>query len=98
MDNFVSGCPWQSVVIDFGDGSPPNFSYAGKNGWPYRSISGKVLIDRGEVKKKICRCSYTRMGRAATAKRSANYWSRTRRSSLAAIFCAGHVKVPALYR
>ena len=26
------------------------FSYAGKNGWPYRSI-GKVLIDRGEVKK-----------------------------------------------
>ncbi|MCY0518824.1 MltA domain-containing protein, partial [Pseudomonas aeruginosa] len=37
--------------IDFGDGSPLNFfSYAGKNGWPYRSI-GKVLIDRGEVKK-----------------------------------------------
>ncbi|WP_375154190.1 MltA domain-containing protein, partial [Escherichia coli] len=40
-----------SGYIDFGDGSPLNFfSYAGKNGHAYRSI-GKVLIDRGEVKK-----------------------------------------------
>lgn len=40
-----------SGYIDFGDGSPLNFfSYAGKNGHAYRSI-GKVLIDRGEVKR-----------------------------------------------
>lgn len=50
MDNFIMDVQG-SGYIDFGDGSPLNFfSYAGKNGWPYRSI-GKVLIDRGEVKK-----------------------------------------------
>ena len=50
MDNFIMDVQG-SGYIDFGDGSPLNFfSYAGKNGWSYRSI-GKVLIDRGEVKK-----------------------------------------------
>ncbi len=47
MDNFIMDVQG-SGYIDFGDGSPLNFfSYAGKNGWPYRSI-GKVLIDRGK--------------------------------------------------
>nr|VUD31765.1 membrane-bound lytic murein transglycosylase A [Raoultella sp. NCTC 9187] len=50
MDNFIMDVQG-SGYIDFGDGSPLNFfSYAGKNGWSYRSI-GKVLIDRGEVKR-----------------------------------------------
>ncbi|XNM65941.1 murein transglycosylase A [Escherichia coli] len=50
MDNFIMDVQG-SGYIDFGDGSPLNFfSYAGKNGWPYYSI-GKVLIDRGEVKR-----------------------------------------------
>ncbi|MDF7681631.1 murein transglycosylase A [Enterobacteriaceae bacterium ESL0689] len=50
MDNFIMDVQG-SGYIDFGDGSPLNFfSYAGKNGWPYRSI-GKALIDRGEIKK-----------------------------------------------
>ncbi|WP_279961563.1 murein transglycosylase A [Escherichia coli] len=50
MDNFIMDVQG-SGYIDFGDGSPLNFfSYAGKNGHAYRSI-GKVLIDRGEVKK-----------------------------------------------
>ena len=50
MDNFIMDVQG-SGYIDFGDGSPLNFfSYAGKNGHAYRSF-GKVLIDRGEVKK-----------------------------------------------
>ena len=50
MDNFIMDVQG-SGYIDFGDGSPLNFfSYSGKNGHAYRS-SGKVLIDRGEVKK-----------------------------------------------
>ncbi|MDU5691354.1 MAG: murein transglycosylase A [Citrobacter freundii] len=50
MDNFIMDVQG-SGYIDFGDGSPLNFfSYSGKNGHAYRSI-GKVLIDRGEVKK-----------------------------------------------
>lgn len=50
MDNFIMDVQG-SGYIDFGDGSPLNFfSYAGKNGHAYRSI-GKVLIDRGEVKR-----------------------------------------------
>lgn len=50
MDNFIMDVQG-SGYIDYGDGSPLNFfSYSGKNGWPYRSI-GKVLIDRGEVKR-----------------------------------------------
>ncbi|MFR3707680.1 MAG: murein transglycosylase A [Enterobacter hormaechei] len=50
MDNFIMDVQG-SGSIDFGDGSPLNFfSYAGKNGHAYRSI-GKVLIDRGEVKR-----------------------------------------------
>ncbi|MDU7295661.1 MAG: murein transglycosylase A, partial [Klebsiella pneumoniae] len=43
MDNFIMDVQG-SGYIDFGDGSPLNFfSYAGKNGWPYRSI-GKVQV------------------------------------------------------
>lgn len=50
MDNFIMDVQG-SGYIDFGDGSPLNFfSYAGKNGWGYKSI-GKVLVDRGEYKK-----------------------------------------------
>lgn len=50
MDNFIMDVQG-SGYIDYGDGSPLNFfAYAGKNGWPYHSI-GKVLIDRGEVKR-----------------------------------------------
>lgn len=50
MDNFIMDVQG-SGYIDFGDGRPLNFfSYAGKNGHAYRSI-GKVLIDRGEVKR-----------------------------------------------
>lgn len=80
MDNFIMDVQG-SGYIDFGDGSPLNFfSYAGKNGWPYRSI-GKVLIDRGEVKKKICRCRRSASGVRSTAKRKCvSCWSRTRRS------------------
>ena len=50
MDNFIMDVQG-SGYIDFGDGSPLTFfSYAGKNGHGYYAI-GKVLIDRGEVKK-----------------------------------------------
>ncbi len=50
MDNFIMDVQG-SGYIDFGDGSPLNFfSYGGKNGWGYTAI-GKVLIDRGEVKR-----------------------------------------------
>ncbi|MGB7800736.1 murein transglycosylase A [Buttiauxella sp.] len=50
MDNFIMDVQG-SGYIDFGDGQPLTFfGYAGKNGHAYRSI-GKVLIDRGEVKK-----------------------------------------------
>lgn len=61
MDNFIMDVQG-SGYIDFGDGSPLNFfSYAGKNGWPYRSI-GKVLIDRGEVKKEDMSMQAIRVG------------------------------------
>lgn len=50
MDNFIMDVQG-SGYIDFGDGQPLTFfGYAGKNGHAYRSI-GKVLIDRGEVKR-----------------------------------------------
>jgi membrane-bound lytic murein transglycosylase A len=50
IDNFIMDVQG-SGYIDFGDGSPLTFfGYAGKNGHAYRSI-GKVLIDRGEVKR-----------------------------------------------
>ena len=62
MDNFIMDVQG-SGYIDFGDGSPLNFfSYAGKNGWPYYSI-GKVLIDRGEVKREDIDAGDPRMGR-----------------------------------
>lgn len=80
MDNFIMDVQG-SGYIDFGDGSPLNFfSYAGKNGHAYRSI-GKVLIDRGEVKKKICRCRRFVTGVKHTVKpRFASCWNRTRLS------------------
>ncbi|KAB8305275.1 murein transglycosylase A [Erwinia endophytica] len=50
MDNFIMDVQG-SGYVDFGDGRPLMFfGYGGKNGHPYRSI-GKVLIDRGEVKR-----------------------------------------------
>lgn len=50
MDNFIMDVQG-SGYIDFGDGRPLTFfGYAGKNGHGYYSI-GKVLIDRGEVKR-----------------------------------------------
>lgn len=50
MDNFIMDVQG-SGYVDYGDGRPLTFmGYAGKNGWSYRSI-GKVLIDRGEVKR-----------------------------------------------
>ncbi|WP_075183169.1 murein transglycosylase A [Pantoea sp. 1.19] len=50
MDNFIMDVQG-SGYIDYGDGRPLTFfGYAGKNGHAYRSI-GKVLIDRGEVKR-----------------------------------------------
>ncbi len=50
IDNFIMDVQG-SGYVDFGDGSPlVFFGYAGKNGHAYRSI-GKVLIDRGEVKR-----------------------------------------------
>ncbi|CCG86155.1 murein transglycosylase A [Erwinia piriflorinigrans] len=50
MDNFIMDVQG-SGYVDFADGRPLTFfGYAGKNGHPYRSI-GKVLIDRGEVKR-----------------------------------------------
>ena len=50
MDNFIMDVQG-SGYIDFGDGQPLTFfGYAGKNGHAYRSV-GKVLIDRGEVKR-----------------------------------------------
>ncbi len=50
MDNFIMDVQG-SGYVDYGDGRPLMFfGYGGKNGWSYRSI-GKVLIDRGEVKR-----------------------------------------------
>ena len=50
MDNFIMDVQG-SGYVDFGDGRPLTFfGYGGKNGHAYRSI-GKVLIDRGEVKR-----------------------------------------------
>ncbi|PWW12715.1 murein transglycosylase A [Mangrovibacter plantisponsor] len=50
MDNFIMDVQG-SGYVDFGDGEPLTFfGYAGKNGHAYVSI-GKVLIDRGEVKR-----------------------------------------------
>ncbi|BCQ36302.1 MULTISPECIES: murein transglycosylase A [Erwinia] len=50
MDNFIMDVQG-SGYVDYGDGRPLTFfGYGGKNGHPYRSI-GKVLIDRGEVKR-----------------------------------------------
>ncbi len=49
-----------------------------------------MLIDRGEVKKKIRRCRPYANGERSTAKRKCvNYRSRTRRSSSFAAICAG---------
>jgi membrane-bound lytic murein transglycosylase A len=81
MDNFIMDVQG-SGYIDFGDGSPLNFfSYSGKNGHAYRSI-GKVLIDRGEVKKEDMSMQAIREWGENTAKpRCASCWSRTRRSS-----------------
>jgi membrane-bound lytic murein transglycosylase A len=81
MDNFIMDVQG-SGYIDFGDGSPLNFfSYSGKNGHAYRSI-GKVLIDRGEVKKEDMSMQAIREWGENTAKpKCASCWSRTRRSS-----------------
>ncbi|PKH19973.1 murein transglycosylase A [Enterobacterales bacterium CwR94] len=50
MDNFIMDVQG-SGYVNFGDGRPLMFfGYAGKNGHGYYSI-GKVLIDRGEVKR-----------------------------------------------
>jgi len=50
MDNFIMDVQG-SGYVDYGDGRPLTFfGYGGKNGHAYRSI-GKVLIDRGEVKR-----------------------------------------------
>lgn len=50
MDNFIMDVQG-SGYVDYGDGRPLMFfGYGGKNGHPYRSI-GKVLIDRGGVKR-----------------------------------------------
>lgn len=50
MDNFIMDVQG-SGYVDYGDGRPLSFfGYGGKNGHAYRSI-GKVLIDRGEVKR-----------------------------------------------
>lgn len=50
MDNFIMDVQG-SGYVDYGDGRPLMFfGYGGKNGHAYRSI-GKVLIDRGEVKR-----------------------------------------------
>ncbi|AXF76758.1 murein transglycosylase A [Erwinia tracheiphila] len=50
MDNFIMDVQG-SGYVDYGDGRPLMFfGYGGKNGHPYRSI-GKVLIERGEVKR-----------------------------------------------
>lgn len=50
MDNFIMDVQG-SGYVDYGDGEPLTFfGYAGKNGHSYVSI-GKVLIDRGEVKR-----------------------------------------------
>lgn len=41
-----------SAFIDYGKNKKLTFfSYAGKNGWPYKAI-GKILIKRGEINKK----------------------------------------------
>ncbi|WP_428943931.1 murein transglycosylase A [Pantoea sp. FN060301] len=50
MDNFIMDVQG-SGYVNFGDGRPLMFfGYGGKNGHAYHSI-GKVLIDRGEVKR-----------------------------------------------
>lgn len=41
-----------SAFINYGNKKPLTFfSYAGKNGWPYKSI-GQILINRGQIEKK----------------------------------------------
>lgn len=48
IDNFIMEVQG-SGYVDFADNKPAVFfGYAGKNGYPYRSI-GKVLIERGEI-------------------------------------------------
>ena len=51
IDNFIMEIQG-SAFIDYGNNKPLTFfSYAGKNGWPYKSI-GQILINRGDILKK----------------------------------------------
>ncbi|QCI22891.1 murein transglycosylase A [Buchnera aphidicola] len=51
IDNFIMEIQG-SAFIDYGDNTKLTFfSYAGKNGWPYKAI-GQILINRGDIQKK----------------------------------------------
>ncbi|WAI11645.1 MAG: murein transglycosylase A [Buchnera aphidicola (Macrosiphum albifrons)] len=51
IDNFIMEIQG-SAFIDYGNNTKPIFfSYAGKNGWPYKAI-GQSLIKRGDIQKK----------------------------------------------
>ncbi|WP_284443118.1 murein transglycosylase A [Buchnera aphidicola] len=51
IDNFIMEIQG-SAFIDYGNNTKPTFfSYAGKNGWPYKAI-GQILINRGDIQKK----------------------------------------------
>jgi len=51
IDNFIMEIQG-SAFIDYGNKKKLIFfSYAGKNGWPYKSI-GQILINRGDIEKK----------------------------------------------
>ncbi|QCI21740.1 murein transglycosylase A [Buchnera aphidicola (Hyadaphis tataricae)] len=50
IDNFIMEIQG-SAFISYGNNTPLKFfSYAGQNGWSYKSI-GQILINRGEIKK-----------------------------------------------
>lgn len=51
IDNFIMEIQG-SAFIDYGNKKEAIFfSYAGKNGWPYKAI-GQILINRGDIEKK----------------------------------------------
>ncbi|QCI17840.1 murein transglycosylase A [Buchnera aphidicola (Acyrthosiphon lactucae)] len=51
IDNFIMEIQG-SAFIDYGNNKKLTFfSYAGKNGWPYKAI-GQILINRGDIQKK----------------------------------------------
>lgn len=98
MDNFIMDVQG-SGYVNFGDGRPLMFfGYGGKNGHGYTSI-GKVLIDRGEVKREDMSMQAIRQwGEEHSPPKCANCLSRTRRSSSLSLKTSRRFAVPAQCR